>query len=85
MWGWPTNDTETYRKVATIRGDSMERLPDAVTKILMDMENNNAPLISETEERMEDILQVDVPEDEQETLDLISWNLDGHSIGRDLW
>lgn len=68
MWGWPTNDTETYRKVATIRGDSMQHLPDAVTKILIDMENNNAPLISQ-KERMEDILQVDVTEDEQETLD----------------
>lgn len=35
----------------------------------MDMENNNAPLVSEKEGRMEDILQVDVTEDEQETLD----------------
>lgn len=33
------------------------------------MENNNAPLVSEKEGRMEDILQVDVTEDEQKTLD----------------
>lgn len=35
----------------------------------MDMENNNALLVSEIEGRMEDVLQVDVTEDERETLD----------------
>lgn len=36
---------------------------------MMDMENSNAPLVSGKEERMEDVLQVVVPEDEQGTLD----------------
>lgn len=36
---------------------------------MMDVENNNAPLVSGKEEGMEDVLQIDVPEDEQGTLD----------------
>lgn len=70
------DDAKELAKTSIIELRGRQEVEDKNAKVrayqkkrMMEMENNNAPLVSEKEGRMEDILQVDVTEDEQETLD----------------
>lgn len=76
LHGKKHDDVKELARTSIIELGGRQKVEDNNAKVrayqkkrMMDMENNNAPLVSEKEERMEDVLQVDVTEDEQGTLD----------------